>query len=157
MSDRASKALAEDYLPGEPRTYDTRSKRSGVPLSTLYYRNHGRPSKEEKAQGQQYVIRTSGVFIVLCSSTGVVPRQCCYLWGSRRVNVSCRTRGQGRTLRPSFRKSLCRFDIEGGFWISRYGGPTCRSSARSSTSIEASFFTIVSKAHNWSRKVSDLV
>jgi hypothetical protein len=39
MSDRASKALAEDSLPGEPRTYDARSKRSGVPLSTLYYKN----------------------------------------------------------------------------------------------------------------------
>ena len=35
MSDRASKALAEASLPGEPRTYRARSKRSGVPLSTL--------------------------------------------------------------------------------------------------------------------------
>jgi hypothetical protein len=52
MSDRASKALAEASLPGEPRTYDARSKRSGVPLTTLYYRDYGRPSKEEKAQGQ---------------------------------------------------------------------------------------------------------
>jgi len=55
MSDRASKALAEASLPGEPRTYDARSKRSGVPLTTLYYRDHGRPSREEKAQGQQYL------------------------------------------------------------------------------------------------------
>ena len=36
-------------------TYDARSKRSGVPLTTLYYRDHGRPSREEKAQGQQYL------------------------------------------------------------------------------------------------------
>ena len=55
MSDRASKALAEASLPGEPRTYDARSKRSGVPLTTLFYRDHGRPSREEKAQGQQYL------------------------------------------------------------------------------------------------------
>jgi hypothetical protein len=55
MGDRASKALAEASLPGEPRTYDARSKRSGVPLSTLYYRDHGRPSRETKAQGQQYL------------------------------------------------------------------------------------------------------
>ena len=34
MRDRASKALAGASLPGEPRTYDTRSKRSGVPLTT---------------------------------------------------------------------------------------------------------------------------
>jgi hypothetical protein len=52
MTDRTSKALAEASLPGEPRTYNTRSKRSRVPLTTLYYRNHGRPSREEKAQGQ---------------------------------------------------------------------------------------------------------
>jgi len=31
------------------------SKRSGVPLTTLYHRDHGRRSKEEKAQGQQYL------------------------------------------------------------------------------------------------------
>jgi hypothetical protein len=55
MSDRASKALAEASLPGEPRTYDATSKRSGVPLTTLYHRHHKRRSKEEKAQGQQYL------------------------------------------------------------------------------------------------------
>jgi hypothetical protein len=51
MSDRASKALAEASLPGEPRTYDARSKRSEVPLTTLYYRDHGRRSREAKAEG----------------------------------------------------------------------------------------------------------
>ena len=55
MSDRASKALAEASLPGEPRTYDATSKRSGVPLSTLYHRDHRRPSREAKAQGQLYL------------------------------------------------------------------------------------------------------
>src|SRR5450432_1734110 len=55
MSDCASKALVEASLPGEPRTYDATSKRSGVPLTTLYHRDHGRPSKEKKAQGQQYL------------------------------------------------------------------------------------------------------
>ena len=55
MSDRASKALAEASLPGEPRAYDATSKRSGVPLSTLFYRAHGRRSREEKAEGQQYL------------------------------------------------------------------------------------------------------
>ena len=55
MSDRASKALAEASLPGEPRTYDAISKWSGVPLSTLLYRAHGQRSREEKAKGQQYL------------------------------------------------------------------------------------------------------
>jgi hypothetical protein len=55
MSDCASKALAEASLPREPRTYDATSKRSRVPLTTLYYRDHRRRSKEEKAQGQQYL------------------------------------------------------------------------------------------------------
>ena len=55
MSDCASKALAESLLKGESRTYDAISKRSKVPLSTLHHRAHGRRSKEEKAQSQQYL------------------------------------------------------------------------------------------------------
>jgi hypothetical protein len=55
MSDRASKALAEAFLPGEPRTYNARSKRSGVPLTTLYYRDHRQRLREAKAEGQLYL------------------------------------------------------------------------------------------------------
>lgn len=55
MSNRASKALVEASLLGEPRTYDATLKRNGVPLTTLYYRDYRRRSKEEKAQGQQYL------------------------------------------------------------------------------------------------------
>jgi len=55
MSDRASEALAEGFLPGEPRTYDAISKRQKVPLSTLHHRAHMRRSKEQKAQSQQYL------------------------------------------------------------------------------------------------------
>ena len=55
MSDRASRALAEASLPGEPRTYDARSKYSRVPLTTLYYRDYGRPSIEAMAEGQLYL------------------------------------------------------------------------------------------------------
>lgn len=51
MSDRASKALAESLRLGDPRTYKARSRRVGVPLTTLYYRAHGRCSKEQKAEG----------------------------------------------------------------------------------------------------------
>jgi len=52
MHDRASEVLAEGILPGESRTYDARSKCSGVPLSTLHHRAQGRRSKEQKAQSQ---------------------------------------------------------------------------------------------------------
>ena len=55
MSDRASKALIEASLLGEPRIYDATSKRNRVPLTTLYYRDYGRPSREVKAQSQQYL------------------------------------------------------------------------------------------------------
>jgi len=55
MSDRSSNALAEASLSGEPRTYDARSKRSGVPLTTLFQRDHGRRSREAKAEGQLYL------------------------------------------------------------------------------------------------------
>ncbi|KFY30724.1 hypothetical protein V493_01714 [Pseudogymnoascus sp. VKM F-4281 (FW-2241)] len=53
MNDRASKALTEGFLPGE--TYDAFSKRKDVPLTTVYHRNHGRPSNEAKAEGQLYL------------------------------------------------------------------------------------------------------
>jgi hypothetical protein len=53
-TDRASEALAEGFLPGEPRTYDAISKRKMVPLSTLHRANR-RCSKEQKAQSQQYL------------------------------------------------------------------------------------------------------
>ena len=55
MGDCTSKALAEASLPGEPRTYDTISKRSRVPLTTLYHRHYRRRSKEQKAQSQQHL------------------------------------------------------------------------------------------------------
>jgi len=55
MNDRASEVLAEGFLPGESLTYDARSKRSRVPLSTLHHHAQGRRSKEQKAQSQQYL------------------------------------------------------------------------------------------------------
>jgi 6-phosphogluconolactonase (cycloisomerase 2 family) len=55
MSDRASEALAESFLPGEPRTYDAISKRRNILLSTLYHRAQGRRSKDQKAESQQYL------------------------------------------------------------------------------------------------------
>ena len=48
MSDRASEALAEGFMLGEPRTYDAISKQRNVPLSTLHHRAQGRRSKEQK-------------------------------------------------------------------------------------------------------------
>jgi hypothetical protein len=55
ISDHASKALAEPSLPEEPQTYNAISKHSRVSLTTLYYCNYRQCSKEEKAQGQQYL------------------------------------------------------------------------------------------------------
>jgi hypothetical protein len=66
MSDRVSKALTKASLPGEPQTYDARSKRSGVPLSTLYHRAHGRCLKEQKAESQQYLTALEGKALETC-------------------------------------------------------------------------------------------
>jgi hypothetical protein len=74
MSDRASEALAEGFLLGEPRTYDAISKRSEVPLSTLHHRAYGRRSIEEKAQSQQYLTpseeKALEKFLILMSDLG---------------------------------------------------------------------------------------
>jgi hypothetical protein len=54
MSDRASEALEEGFLLGEPQTYNALSSVKMVSLSTLHYhRANGRRSKEQKAQSQQ--------------------------------------------------------------------------------------------------------
>ena len=53
--DRASQVLAEGLEPGERRTYTALSKKGKVSRTTLFYRDHGRPSKEEKARNQQYL------------------------------------------------------------------------------------------------------
>jgi flagellar biosynthesis/type III secretory pathway chaperone len=50
MRDRASEALTESLLPGEPRTYEAITKYKNVLLSTLHYRVQGRRSREEKAK-----------------------------------------------------------------------------------------------------------
>lgn len=42
-------------MPGEPQMYNTRSKHKGVPLSTLYHCEHGRPLRKKKKEGQQYL------------------------------------------------------------------------------------------------------
>jgi hypothetical protein len=52
--DGASKALAE-APPYDGRTWAARADSSGVALTTLYNCYHGRPSKEEVAQRQQYL------------------------------------------------------------------------------------------------------
>jgi hypothetical protein len=74
MSDRASEALAEGFLPGEPRTYDAISKRRNIPLSTLHHRAQGRRSREQKAQSQQYLTpseeKALEKFLILMSDLG---------------------------------------------------------------------------------------
>ena len=53
--DRASQVLGEGFPADEPRTYAALAGRGGVPHSTVWHRAHGRPSKEDKAQRQQYL------------------------------------------------------------------------------------------------------
>jgi hypothetical protein len=53
--DRASQVLAQGLPPDVPTTYAALAERSDVPLSTLHHRAHGRRSKEQKAQSQQYL------------------------------------------------------------------------------------------------------
>src|SRR2546421_3383443 len=53
--DRASQMLAQGLPPGVRRTYAALAERVDVPLSTLHHRDHGRRSKEEKAQSQQHL------------------------------------------------------------------------------------------------------
>jgi hypothetical protein len=71
--DRASKALAE-APPNDGRTWAARADSSGVALTTLHNRHHGRPPKEEIAQRQQYLSveeeKALVAFLLLMSSFG---------------------------------------------------------------------------------------
>ena len=53
--DRASQVLAQGLPPDVPRTYAALAEQGDVPLSTLHHRDHGRRSREELAQSQQYL------------------------------------------------------------------------------------------------------
>jgi hypothetical protein len=54
--DRASQVLAPGVPPGVPKSYRALADHHGnVSHSTLHHRARGRPSREEKAQGQQYL------------------------------------------------------------------------------------------------------
>ena len=53
--DQASEVLAQGLPPDLPRTYAAIAEYGGVALSTVHHRAHGRRSKEEKAQSQQYL------------------------------------------------------------------------------------------------------
>ena len=53
--DAASIVLARGLEPDKPHTYTALSEDGNVPRTTLWYRAHGRPSKEEKAASQQYL------------------------------------------------------------------------------------------------------
>ncbi|KAF2736999.1 hypothetical protein EJ04DRAFT_414878, partial [Polyplosphaeria fusca] len=53
--DRASQVLAQGLPPDVSQTWAALAEHGNVPLHTLYYRAHGRPSMGEKAQRQQYL------------------------------------------------------------------------------------------------------
>ena|SRR5437763_10543400 len=53
--DPASVALSNGLNPTRPQTYAALSEDCEVPRTTLWYRAHGRPPKEEKDKRQQYL------------------------------------------------------------------------------------------------------
>ncbi|KAK3216205.1 hypothetical protein GRF29_8g2550851 [Pseudopithomyces chartarum] len=72
--DPASQALVERLPEGVRDTFAARSEYSNVPISTLIHRRRGRRSREEQAQGQQYLTREEEralvKFLLLMSSLG---------------------------------------------------------------------------------------
>src|SRR5271154_88387 len=52
---RATVVLSQGLDPWRPQTYAALSEEGDCPRTTLWYRAHGRPSKEEKDKRQQYL------------------------------------------------------------------------------------------------------
>ena len=75
---RASQVLAKSLPPDVPRTQAALSERGDVPLTTLYYPAHGRPSARQKAQRQQYLTteeeKALVTFLLLTSNLGLPVR-----------------------------------------------------------------------------------
>jgi hypothetical protein len=72
--DPASRALAQALPAGVADTYANRSEYGHAPLSTVIHRDHGRRSREEHAESQQYLTRDEEKalvrFLLLKSSLG---------------------------------------------------------------------------------------
>ena len=72
--DRVSQVLAQGLPPDVSKTWAALSERSGVPLTTLYYRAHRRHSIKQKVQGQQYFTpeeeKALATFLLLMSDLG---------------------------------------------------------------------------------------
>lgn len=72
--DAASRALAQALPAGVADTYANRSEYGNAPLSTVIHRVHGRRSREEYAESQQYLTRDEEKalvkFLLLKSSLG---------------------------------------------------------------------------------------
>ena len=72
--DQASQVLAQGLHPSACRTWAALLESSGVPLTTLYYRAHKRPSMKDKARSQQYLTQEEEkalvAFLLLMSDLG---------------------------------------------------------------------------------------
>lgn len=72
--DAASRALAQALPAGITDTYANQSEHGNAPLSTVIHRDHGRRSREEQAESQQYLTRDEEKalvrFLLLKSSLG---------------------------------------------------------------------------------------
>ncbi|KAF1932603.1 uncharacterized protein M421DRAFT_398980 [Didymella exigua CBS 183.55] len=60
----ASRALAQALPPGVADTCANRSEYGSAPLSTVIHRDHGRRSREEQAESQQYLSREEEISLV---------------------------------------------------------------------------------------------
>ena len=71
--DPASEVLARGLPPHVPRTWAALSDHGGVPLATLYHREHGRRSRREQARSQQHLTPEEKAivrFLLLMSNLG---------------------------------------------------------------------------------------
>ena len=64
--DPASVALSNGLKPTRSQTYTALSEDCDVPRTTLWYRAHERPSKEEKDKRQQYLTPLEEKALVEC-------------------------------------------------------------------------------------------
>jgi hypothetical protein len=125
--DPASQALAQNLPPNVRRTYAALAERCDVPVSvtTVWYRDNGRPSRQTKAERQQYLTPSEEkalvVFVLRTAALGspvrikdIPPLAFSTVGGPQRTRSSRRTRTGLRHLRSAIQNLVVG---ETGRWI----------------------------------------
>lgn len=140
MSDRVSKALAEGFLPGEGRAYDTISRRKKVPLSTFHHHSRGRHTRASSKP-----MAVTAVYSSILTTTTILSHLLYVKSGAgKQPNLSRTFKAYLGVINSDLR--LENFLLHGGpaesldIWLCDFGGSSCENIKPNGTQLPDSVF-----------------